>query len=683
VSGATESIKRLVIGRALPSSRLGETLLPKKIALPVFCSDPISSVAYATEQILLVLGAAGAAAFLGLAAPIAVAVAILLAVVFASYRQTCFAYPNGGGAYVVSRENLGEGASLTAAAALLVDYVMTVAVSVVSGVVAITSALTWLAPDAVLLSVGFVMLLALMNLRGVKESGRAFAVPTYLFVGLTFVLLISGAYWAVTGGVPEAASASLELDHTAQVGGAFTVLLCLRAFASGCTALTGVEAVSNGVPASRRPKSKNAAATLVIMGALAISMFLGITALALATHARAYSDGNPSVISQIAESVWGRGVLFYAFQAATAAILILAANTAFNGFPTLASILAQDRFLPHQLHNRGDRLAFSNGILLLAGSSAILIIVFEANIDKFIQLYIVGVFTSFTLSQLGMVRHWRGQLATTTDPRRRRAVRRSQVINGTGAAVTALVLLLVIVYKFAGGAYLAIAAMVALFFIMRAIRRHYDTVAVELRPAPAGVTLPSRNHGVVLVSQIHAPTLRALAYARATRPHTLTALTVAVDEQEERALHAEWEARGVPVPLTILASPYREVTRPVLDYVRRIHRAGPRDVVTVFIPEYVVGHWWEHLLHNQSALRLKGGLLYEFGVMVTSVPYQLRSSHLGVPESFPTQDPLLAREWDLSGWPPPARRPRPSSRRRPADPTRKASSGSSWSHCRR
>jgi amino acid transporter len=627
LSGTTDALKRVMLGRALASNRMGETLLPKRIALPVFCSDPISSVAYATEQILLVLGTAGAASFLGLAAPIAVAVAVLLAVVVASYRQTCYAYPSGGGAYVVSKDNLGRNASLTAAAALLVDYVMTVAVSVVSGVVAITSAFTSLAPYAVHLSVGFVVVLALINLRGVKESGTAFAFPTYAFVVLTFLLLASGVFRALTGGIPEAASAHLELEHTAQVGGVFTVLLCLRAFASGCTALTGVEAVSNGVPAFQKPKSKNAATTLLIMGALAISMFSGITALALATHARAYPDGNPSVISQIAESVWGRGVLFFAFQAATAGILILAANTAFNGFPTLASILAQDRFLPAQLRNRGDRLAFSNGILLLAGISAVLIIGFDANIEKLIHLYIVGVFTSFTLSQLGMVRHWRTELATSTDRNRRSAVRRSQLINGVGAAVTALVLILVVVYKFLGGAYLAIGAMIVLFFLMRGIRRHYDAVSVELVPKPAGDILPSRNHAIVLVSQLHAPTLRALAYAKATRPSDLIALTVAVDEGTDRQLQAQWDARHVDIPLTIVSSPYREVTRPVLDYIRRIRRDSPRDVVTVFIPEYVVGHWWEHLLHNQSALRLKGRLLYEPGVMVTSVPYQLNSAH--------------------------------------------------------
>ncbi|MGZ6825528.1 MAG: APC family permease [Mycobacteriales bacterium] len=621
-------LKRLVVGRALASDRLGETLLSKKIALPVFCSDPISSVAYATEQILLVLGAAGAAAYLGLAVPIAAAVAVLLAVVVASYRQTCFAYPSGGGAYVVSKENIGRAASLTAAAALLVDDVMTGAVSVVSGVVAVTSAAPALAPHAVLLSVAFVVLLALVNLRGVKESGAAFALPTYAFVVLTFLLLASGLYRAVTGGVPDAQSAHEQLVRTAHVGGVFTLLLCLRAFASGCTALTGVEAISNGVPAFKKPKSRNAATTLTIMGALAISMFGGITALALATHARAYPDGNPSVISQVAEGVWGRTFLYYAFQAATAAILVLAANTAFNGFPTLASILAQDRFLPRQLHNRGDRLVFSNGVVLLAAVASALIVGFDASIDKLIQLYIVGVFTSFTLSQYGMVRHWRSELATVTDAAERGRIRRSQAINATGAAVTGVVLVIVVRYKLLGGAYLAIGAMVLLFLVMQRIRRHYDEVAVELAPQAGGVVLPSRNHAIVLVSTLHNPTLRALAYAKATRPHDLTALTVSLDQSDTDALLAEWDARGIEVPLTVVHSPYREVTRPVLDYVRRIKLESPRDVVTVFVPEYVVGRWWEQLLHNQSALRLKARLLYQPGVMVTSVPYQLRSSEV-------------------------------------------------------
>jgi amino acid transporter len=626
VTTATGAIKRLFVGRPLRSSQMHETLLPKWLALPIFCSDPISSVAYATEEILLVTGYGGVA-FLSMSRPIAAAVALLLIVVVASYRQTCYAYPSGGGAFAVSQDNFGQTAALTAASALLVDYVMTVAVSVVAGVVAITSAVTPLQNHAVALSVGFVVLIAVVNLRGVKESGRAFAVPTYTFIAGVFLLFAFAAgHLLFGGGLPLAASAHEPLPRTAQVGGLFTVFLAMRAFASGCTALTGVEAISNGVPSFRRPKSRNAARTLVAMGALAVTMFVGVTVLAVETKARAYPDGTPSVISQLAAAVWGKhSPLFALFQAATAGILILAANTAFNGFPVLASILAQNRYLPRQLHNRGDRLAFSNGIVLLAAFAIALIIGFNANIDRLIQLYIVGVFTSFTLSQAGMVRHWSGLLRDQTV--RRGQIRRSQAVNLVGAVFTGLVLLIVVATKVEHGAWIAMLAMLVLFLVMRGIRGHYDKVAAELHLMNAPeVTLPARNHAIVLVSKLHLPTMRALAYARSTRPSSIEALTVDVDERDTRMLEAEWTERGIDIPLRILESPYREITRPIVDYVREFRRDSPRDVVTVFVPEYVVGKWWEHLLHNQSALRLKARLLFQSGVMVTSVPWQLRSS---------------------------------------------------------
>ena len=409
-------------------------MLPKRLALPVFASDPISSVAYATEQILLVLGAGGAA-YLVFSKWVALVIAALLFIVVLSYRQTCRAYPNGGGAYVVSKTNLGTGPALIAASALLVDYVMTVVVSVVAGVLAITSAEPRLSHLAVEFSVGATIVLTILNLRGVRESGRIFAIPTYAFILSVGLLFVVAAYqWAFGNGVAAASTANEQFQQTAHVGGIFTLFLVLRAFASGCTALTGVEAISNGVPSFRPPKAKNAAATLMIMAVIAISMFVGITALALTMHAHAQPDGNPSVISQVAAAVFGaHAPLYYFFQAATAGILILAANTAFNGFPVLASILAQDRFLPRQLYNRGDRLAFSNGILLLAGFAIALIIGFDANLDKLIQLYIIGVFTSFTLSQSGMIVHWRRLLATTTDRRRRTPMRRAQAINSSSS----------------------------------------------------------------------------------------------------------------------------------------------------------------------------------------------------------------------------------------------------------
>ena len=628
--------KRVFVGRKLHTDRLGDTLLPKSLALPVFCSDPLSSVAYATEQIVLVLGLGGLA-YLHYTPWLAAGVVALLVVVVASYRQTCHAYPDGGGAYAVSKRNLGATAALVAASALLVDYVLTVAVSVVAGVAAVVSFRPSLAPHAVAMSVACILLLTVMNLRGVKESGRAFAVPTYGFVGIVLLLLAWSVGKSLLGHPLVAESAGLGLVKDHRTGGLLTVFLCLRAFASGCTALTGVEAISNGVPSFRVPKARNAATTLVVMGALAVTMFVGITVLAVTTHVHMAEDpshlvGAPAgyvqrtAIAQVGIAVFGNGVLFLLLQAFTAAILVLAANTAYNGFPVLGSLLSRDGYLPRQLGKRGDRLVFSNGIVLLALLATLLVVAFDADVTKLIQLYIIGVFVSFTLSQWGMVKHWQRHLAGTTDPRARTRMRHSQVINAVGAASTALVLVLVLATKFVHGAWIVVVAMPLLFLLMRRIHAHYASVARELAPSPAGVPLPSRIHGVVPVSTLHEPTLRALAFARATRPHDLTAVTVQVDHEDTERLMDEWDARGIPVPLVVLASPYREITRPLLDYVRDIRLESPRDVVCVFIPEYVVGRWWEHLLHNQSALRLKARLLFQPQVMVTSVPWQLHSS---------------------------------------------------------
>jgi amino acid transporter len=625
-------VKRLLVGRPLRSTQLHETLLPKTLALPVFCSDPISSVAYATEEIVLVL-AAGGAAYLTMAKWVALAVTALLVIVVLSYRQTCYAYPNGGGAFTVSLDNFGPKPALVAASALLVDYVMTVAVSIVSGVVAITSAVPSLRPHAVVLSVFFVALLVVANLRGVRESGKAFAVPTYTFISLTLLMLIVAVVRGASGHLPQAETAGQTLHRTVAVGGLGTLLLALRAFASGCTALTGVEAISNGVPSFRRPKARNAANTLAVMGALAVSMFVGITVLALHLHAHAQPSGNPSVISQIAAAVYGQHqVLFYLYQAATAGILILAANTAFNGFPVLSSILAQNRYLPRQLHNRGDKLVFSNGIIVLGALAVALVVGFDANIDRLIQLYIIGVFTSFTLSQAGMVKHWNTLLPDVAG-REASRMRTSRAINAVGTVATAVVLVVVLYTKVVHGAWIAILAMAFLFVVMRGIRRHYDAISAELDvDSVEPPMLPSRNHAVVLVSRLHLPTLRAIYYARATRPSTLTAVTINLNDDDVEELLNQWKKHDVPVELVVLDSPYREITRPLLRYIRDLHRGSPRDVVTVFIPEYVVGRWWEQLLHNQSALRLKARLLFEPGVMVTSVPWQLRSTTAVLPK---------------------------------------------------
>jgi amino acid transporter len=628
------ALSRVVLGKPLRTDRLGETLLPKRLALPVFCSDPLSSVAYATEQIVLVLGLGGLA-LLHLTPWVAAAVVVLLVVVVASYRQTCYAYPNGGGAYAVSRDNLGEDASLVAATSLLIDYVLTVAVSVVAGVAAITSAVPELAPHAVALSIGFVVLLTSVNLRGVRESGRAFAIPTYGFVLAIYAMLLVAFLKIGFGDGITAESAKYELRQTADTGGLLTVFLVLRAFASGCTALTGVEAVSNGIPGFEPPKSRNAATTLLIMGLLATTMFAGITVLALAAHVHMAEDtaalvGFPAgeaqrtALSQIALATFGDGAMFFLLQGFTAAILVLAANTAFNGFPVLSSLLGRHGYLPHQLAHRGDRLVFSNGILVLAGLSAVLIVAFNAQVTRLIQLYILGVFLSFTLSQTGMVRHWSRELLGRTGSERR-SLRRKQLVNGTGAVVTGLVFVIVLVTKFAAGAWIVVLAAPFLFLFMKAIALHYRQVNDELRAAPSGVALPAQVHAVVLVSNLLAPTLRALAFAQATAPASIRAVTVAVEGADD-PLPAEWQQRGVPAPLVVIESPYRETVRPVQLYVRQLRRDYPGDVISIIIPEYVVGHWWQNLLHNQTALRLKARLLFEPGVTVTSVPWVMGAS---------------------------------------------------------
>jgi amino acid transporter len=633
-------VKRLLVGRPFRSDRLQHTLLPKRIALPVFASDALSSVAYAPDEILLTLSIAGAAAYV-YSPWVAVAVAVVMITVVASYRQNVHAYPSGGGDYEVATVNLGPRFGLGVASALLVDYVLTVAVSVSSGVANLGSVVPFVATHKVLIAVAAVALLTAMNLRGIREAGAAFAIPTYGFMIVILGMLLTGfVRFFVFGEDLRAPSAGLQVEpepgheHLTQFAFAF---LLLRSFSSGCAALTGVEAISNGVPAFRQPKSRNAATTLLLLGVVAISMITGMVTLARLTGLQFVESPQRQITNlgdyvqktvtvQLGETVFGSGsVLVLVVAGMTALILFLAANTAFSGFPVLGSILAQDRYLPRQLHTRGDRLAFSNGIVSLAFLACVLIWAFEAEVTRLINLYIVGVFVSFTLSQTGMVRHWNRLLRTERDPKARRRMIRSRTINMFGLSLTGAVLVIVLITKFALGAWIAIVAMAIIYMIMLGIRRHYDTVARELAPPDERPVLPSRNHALVLVSKLHLPTMRALAYARATRPDTLTGVTVNVDDTDTRALQGEWERREIPVPLTVVDSPYREITRPIIDYVKSLRRDAPRDVVTVYIPEYVVGRWWENLLHNQSALRLKSRLLFEPGVMVTSVPWQLKS----------------------------------------------------------
>jgi amino acid transporter len=749
---ATPALKRVLVGRALASRSAEHQLLPRILALPVFASDPLSSNAYATEQMMLVLVTAGAGA-LAARIPIAIAIATMLTIVVVSYRQTVRAYPRGGGSYIVARENLGTLPGLVAAAAVLIDYVLTVAVSVVAGSVAITSAVPALAEHRVILSIGLVILLTLANLRGVKEAGTVFAIPTYGFVTLIYLMFITGFVRCLSG-CPIAETAHLPLEATATV----SLFLILRAFSSGATALTGVEAVADGVQAFRRPQSKNAASTLSMMLFLTVTMFIGITILSVLLHIRVTEEiaVSRSVLSQIGETIFGRTLPFFLLQGLTAGILILAANTSYQDFPRLSAILARDRFMPSQFKNRGDRLVFSNGIVILAILACFLIYAFDAELNGLIQLYVVGVFTAFTLSQSGMVRRW----WRLREP----GWQRSMTLNAIGAAATGVVLVIVTVTKFTHGAWIVVAAMPVIITFFLAVHRHYERIGralrVETDPPRRGV----ENLFVLLIRDLGPATAKALGYVRALRPAQVVALYVgdpgsfesvagrwagfaprtgslqqlqtgaerptkalrarlrslrvgshgfvtvvlpeeltsrsllrhlgrrwgfwlkvslffegdivvtdvpllpeergsagarpheptrhvvlipvsgvqaaaaravtyalsleaaeigavffSPDPDEERSVIEGWMDRRMVVPLSIVDAPFRDFSEPMLEEVRR-HTARPGTVVTVVLPEVVVSHWWEQLLHSQSALFFKRLLLFEPGVVVTSVP---------------------------------------------------------------
>ncbi|MBZ5738674.1 APC family permease [Nocardioides mangrovi] len=647
--GVGDVSKRILLGRKLRSSQLGETLLPKRIALPVFASDALSSVAYAPDEIFIMLSLAGASAFIW-SWKIGIAVALVMTAVVASYRQTVHAYPSGGGDYEVATVNLGATAGTTVASALLVDYVLTVAVSISSGAQYAAGAIPMISGHEATVATVFVIVLAAMNLRGIRESGTFFAIPTYAFMIAVLGMCAYGFIEYIGGNLPMAESAQYDIIPQSGYGDSMTtaalIFLLARAFSSGCAALTGVEAISNGVPAFRRPKSTNAATTLLLLGMIAISMMLSIIVLAKqmgvqivdpSDLGRLTIDGAPvpagtdqhPLIAQMADAIFQDfRPAFYLVLTVTGIILVLAANTAFNGFPVLGSILAKDGYAPRALGSRGDRLAYSNGILFLAIMAIILIQIFDAEPTRLIQLYIVGVFVSFNLSQLGMIRHWTRHLKTEKDPAVRRRMYQSRVINTVGLTFTAVVLVIVLITKFLAGAWITILAMVVFFMIMRGIRGHYDSVNEELAADEEDKVMPTRVHAIVLVSKLHKPTLRALAFAKATRPNVLEGVYVSVDSVETNRLLEEWDERNIDVPLKVLHSPYRELVRPIVDYALEIRKANPRGVVAVYIPEYVVGRWWEQLLHNQTALRLKGRLLFAPGVMVTSVPYQLHSSQI-------------------------------------------------------
>jgi amino acid transporter len=670
------SIKRLLVGKALRTEQAAHERLSKKTGLAVFASDALSSTAYASEEILLVLAVAvayGQAYVFNYVVPISIVISIVLGIVATSYRQTIHAYPSGGGAYIVAKENLGTYPGLVAAAALLVDYVLTVSVSLAAGVAAITSAaqgtrFAWLDDHKVFLCLILIAFIALANLRGVRESGAIFAGPTYAFI-ISFLFMIGYGilrYFLNPGFVAPVNAENLKLAEGYHLQ-PLTLFLLLGAFSNGCVALTGTEAISNGIPAFKRPEARNAATTLTIMAALLTTMFIGTSVMAYLYHV--HPHGNETVISQFARIIFTGPLrwFYYVIQGTTALILVLAANTSFADFPRLSSLLARDRFMPRQFSNRGDRLVFSNGIVILAVFSSILVAAFGGDTSRLIPLYAVGVFLSFTLSQLGMVRHWlkerdRNQGAQETgrafeeqsvssasdnageplpDPEltveeahRSSFVtdevtapsnwKKSIVLNGVGALATALVMVVLVVTKFIHGAWIVVVVTPLLVLMFRAIHRHYLSVAQQL--SIEGLEpLRTVNHTVIVpISGIHRGVLNALQYAKSIAPENVSAVYVDFDEEATTMLREKWEQWGGGVKLVVLPSPYRELTGPLLRYIYRLDRKRDDDFITVVIPEFVPAKWWQHLLHNQSSLLLKGALLFKKGVVVVNVPYHLK-----------------------------------------------------------
>ncbi|MFN8039653.1 MAG: APC family permease [Acidimicrobiales bacterium] len=625
------ALKRLVVGPPIASSEEHHTRLGRPTALTVFASDAISSTAYATEEILLVLVPVAGLAALDDLVPISIIVAILLTLVIFSYRQTIYAYPNGGGSYVVSRENLGETPALVAGASLLVDYILTVAVSVSAGIAAITSAVEPLRPYVIPLCLAAILVMGLANLRGTKESGKLFAPPVYTYIVSLTILVGYGLFRVFVQGLPamapnEEALTELASSHGGQLDaaglplfGTVGVFLLLRAFSSGAVALTGVEAISNGVPAFKKPESHNAATTLVAMGLILGTAFMGISILAHNIQPTVIEPGTANyqtLLSTMAEYVYGgKTILYYILQFSTFAILILAANTAFADFPRVSSIIAADGFLPRQLSNRGDRLVFSNGILVLAAVAAILVVAFRGETNALIPLYAVGVFTGFTLSQAGMVKHHRAL--------REKGWKRSQVINAVGAVATAIVLVVVVVSKFAIGAWIPVVLIPFIVMLFKGIHRHYRRVSDAIA-VPDDYRTRRKTHTVVLlVGNVHRGVLEAITYARSLSPDRLLAVSVVHSAEDQERIQNQWEQHEVPVELRTLYSPYRELSGPVMRLIDELDEEVDDDVVTVIIPEFVLKHWWEQLLHNQSALVLRTRLRMRPNTVVVAMPIHI------------------------------------------------------------
>jgi len=600
--------KRLLVGAPMPLARARHERLGKAVALAVFASDPLSSVAYATEEILLVLILAGSAA-LSYSLPVALGIATLLAIVVISYRQTVAAYPQGGGAYLVAKDNLGVFPALTAAGALLTDYVLTVSVSVAAGVAALTSALPALYPHRVTLCVLAIVGIALANLRGVRESGRLFAAPTYFFVVSILGMVGYGLVAAALGLLPEAPYE----PHPPGLEG-IGLFILLRSYAAGCTALTGVEAVSNGVPALKPPEGRNAQIVMTALGVISITMFLGITYLAY--DFGVIPGGDETVVSKIARRVFGAGLLYYAVQVATMLILLLAANTSYADFPRLSSILARDRFMPRQFATQGDRLVFSNGIIILSGFAILLVVAFAGDTHALLPLYAIGVFLSFTLSQSGMVRRWLRL--------REKGWRWRLAVNGVGAVATAIVLLTLSVTKFSEGAWIVLLIMPLLVMAFMVIHRHYVEVAHQLSLEEYGGPPAITRHIVLVpVGDLHKGVVRALQYAKSVSPDA-RAVFVETEPARTRKLEEKWLTWGCGVPLVVLDSPYRSLLAPFLEYLNHVQAQGENHFVTIVIPEFIPVKWWQHLLHNQTALLIKGALLFRKNVVVMDVPYHLQ-----------------------------------------------------------
>lgn len=601
------SLKSILIGSPLETFREKHERLSKTMGLAVFSSDPLSSVAYGTEEILFAL-VAGGAAFLNYLLPIAVAIVILVAIVATSYYQTIHAYSSGGGAYIVAKDNLGEYPGLVAGAALLIDYVLTVTVSVAAGIAAVTSAFPALRPHTVLLCLLSILFITTVNLRGVRETGKVFTLPVYIFVGS--LLLLIGASLMKSFSLPHLPYRDMK-ETTSNV---FPIFIILRAFASGCATLTGIEAVSNGVKAFKAPEAKNAGITLIWM-----AFILAILTIGIAYYAHYYSivpNENETVLSQLARTVFSKGPVYYTIQFATALILILAANTSYSDFPRLSSIMANDRYLPRQLGNRGDKLVFSNGILILGLLSALLLVLFRGETHLLIPLYAVGVFTAFTLSQVGMVKHWikdkgKGWL-------------KSAVINGVGGVVTGVVLVIVAVEKFSHGAWIILIAIPALVFLTQRMHQHYLSVAeqLSLETCITGETGYKHHSVVIPISGIQQAVINAVKYAKALSDDVVAAY-VCIDPVETAKIQAKWDKQCMGVPLHVLESPYRSITEPLMTYIDEVQQRFPEGVITVVLPEFVPSKWWHHLLHNQTALFIKGILLFKKGVVSTSVPFHL------------------------------------------------------------